>query len=118
MELTRTQLVNGSYVYPSDLIKLYPTKHFVERLNERGIGIDCIPSLVRVTKDNIHSAKTNEKNEFVSVVVRLKYSSTKYIFLVINPLDGALKTLWFREKGGKNGSGGRPHANPDSEQAI
>lgn len=114
MELTRTQLMSGKYSYPNDLIKLYPTKHFMDRLDERGIGLDCIPSLVRVTKDNIHSGKTNEKDELVSVVVRLNYSSTKYVFLVINPLDGALKTLWFREKGGKNGSRGRPQANPDS----
>jgi len=101
MDLTRTQLLKGDYVYPNDLIRLKPTKHFIERLNERGIGIDCIPSLVRVTKDNVHSAKTDNGRELRSVVVRLKYSSTKYIFLCFNPFDGGLKTLWFRDKNKK-----------------
>jgi hypothetical protein len=98
MDLTRTQILNGSYIYPNDLIKLKPTKHFIERLEERGIGLDCIPTLVRVTKDNIHSGKTDDGKELVSVVVRLKYNTSKYVFLAFNPIDGGLKTLWFREK--------------------
>ncbi len=98
MDLTRRQLVEGNYVYPNSLIKLKPTKHFIERLEERGLGIDCIPTLVRVTKDNIHSGKTDNGRELRSVVVRLKYNSTKYIFLCFNPFDGAVKTLWFMDR--------------------
>jgi len=54
--------------------------------------------MVRVTKENIHSGKTEDGKTLKSVVVRLKYSPTKYIFLVFNPFDGGLKTLWFRER--------------------
>ncbi len=99
MELTRTQILNGKYIYPSDLVKLHPTKHFIDRLEERGLGLDCIPTLVRVTKDNIHSAKTEDGKQLNSVVVRLAYSATRYIFLAFNPFDGYVKTLWFRDKG-------------------
>lgn len=101
MELTRKQILNGNFVYPSELVKLYPTKHFIERLEERGLGLDCIPTLVRVTKDNIHSAKTENGKELNSVVVRLAYNTKRYIFLAFNPFDGAIKTLWFRDKNGK-----------------
>lgn len=98
MELTRKQILAGNYLYPKELVKLYPTKHFTDRLEERGIGINCIPTLVRVTKDNIHSAKTEDGKQLNSVVVRLTYNSSKYIFLAFNPFDGGLKTMWFREK--------------------
>ena len=98
MELTRTQILQGDYKYPSKLVELKPTKHFLARLEERGIGINCIPSLVRVTKDNIHSGKTEDGKTLNSVVVRLKYTYHRYIFLCFNPFDGGLKTLWFREK--------------------
>jgi len=101
MDLTRTQLLKGEYIYPEDLIYLKPTKHFVERLEQRGLGLECIPTMVRVTKDNVHSAKTDNGKELRSVVVRLKYSSTRYIFLCFNPFDGSLKTLWFRDKNKK-----------------
>lgn len=98
MELTRTQILRGKFIYPSELVKLYPTKHFAERLEQRGIGLDCIPSLVRVTEGNIHSAKTEDGSKLNSVVVRLDYSATKYLFLAFNPFDGAIKTLWFRDR--------------------
>ena len=101
MDLTRTQLLQGNYQYPADLIKLKPTKHFIDRLEQRGIGLNCIPTMVRVTKDNIHSGKTGDGRELKSVVVRLKYSTTKYIFLCFNPFDGGLKTIWFRDKNKK-----------------
>lgn len=98
MELTRTQILKGNFIYPSELVKLHPTKHFINRLEERGLGIDCIPTLVRVTKDNIHSAKTEDGKQLNSVVVRLTYNTSKYLFLAFNPFDGAVKTLWFRDK--------------------
>lgn len=101
MELTRKQILRGKYVYPDELVKLYPTKHFMERLEERGLGLDCIPTLVRVTEGNIHSAKTENGKELTSVVVRLVYNTTKYLFLAFNPFDGGLKTLWFRDKNKK-----------------
>jgi hypothetical protein len=104
MELTRTQILKGNFVYPDELVKLHPTKHFIERLDERGLGLDCIPTLIRVTKDNIHSAKTEDGTKLNSVVVRLVYNASKYLFIAFNPFDGGTKTLWFRDKGNKKPS--------------
>lgn len=71
--------------------------------------------MVRVTKDNIHSGKTDDGKQLVSVVVRLNYNRTKFIFLAFNPYDGGLKTVWFRDKSKKHES---KVNDQDSEQAV
>lgn len=98
VNLNRTQILEGAYEYPEDLIKLKYTNHVTGRLAQRGIGIECIPSLVRVTKDNVYCGKTEDNKTLCSVVVRLKYTSKRNLFLCFNPRDGGLKTLWFKEK--------------------
>lgn len=97
-ELTRKKILEGDYKYPQELVKLVKTVHFRERLEERGIGLECFPSMVRVTKKNIHSAKTDDGEHLISVVVRLDYTSSKYIFICFNPYDGYCKTVWFQTK--------------------
>lgn len=101
MNLTRTQILNGDFKYPEGFIALKPTNHFKERLAERGIGLECMPTQVRVTKDNIHSGKTNDNKHLHSVVIRLKYNKYTNLFMCINPYDGAGKSLWFEDKKGK-----------------
>lgn len=115
MSLTRAQILKGDYVYPTDFVRLKQTTHFTERLEERGIGIDCIPTLVRITKNNIHSGEA-KGNRLTSVVVRIKYSSMRYMFICFNPKDGFLKTLWFRERRRDYGSGSV--AEEDSRQTV
>lgn len=97
-ELTRTQILEGNYTHPTDHVKLIPTKCFMNRLEEKGLELDCIPTLLKVTKENIHSGKTEDGETLKSVVVRIKYSSRHYMFLCLNPYDGAVKTLWFRKR--------------------
>lgn len=116
IDLTRRQILEGNYEYPTDLVTLIPTKHFMERLEERQLGLDCIPTVVRVTKDNIHSAKTLDGVRLTSVVVRLNYTNYQYLFLVFNPYDGGLKTMWFRPKNVKNEK--RSHNRGDSPKAV
>jgi len=118
-ELTRTQILQGTFMYPDDLIKLIPTKHFASRLEERGLGLTIVPTMVRVTPNNIHSGKTEDGKVLKSVVVRLKYSDSKYIFLAFNPFDGGLKTLWFRERGkyGNRRKGDTANVQ-DTQQAV
>lgn len=117
-ELTRDQILKGIIQYPSNLIKLNTTNHFINRLEERGLGLDCIPTMVRVTKDNIHSGKTKNGKTLKSVVVRLVYSPTKFIFLCFNPYDGFLKTLWFKDRKYDSGRRREISSPKDSEQAV
>lgn len=97
IELTRKQILQGNYIYPRELIKLKPTNHVRERLSERGMDLECIPSIVRVTEDNIYSAKCEDGKHLHSVVIRLKYTNTKDLFLCLNPFDAGWKSLWFRD---------------------
>lgn len=98
--------MNGNYLYPKELVSLKPRKHFIDRLEERGIGVNCIPTMVRITKDNIYCGEADGKY-LTTVVVRLKYTSNRYVFLCFNPFDGALKTLWFKDKKERNVNTGR-----------
>lgn len=97
MNLSRSKLLSGDYIYPTELVSLKPTEHFKERLEERGIGLECIPSMVRITRDNIYSGKIRNitQKRLMSVVIRLKYNS-KYMFICYNPFDGAAKSIWFK----------------------
>lgn len=98
MNLSRHQILEGNYIYPTELVTLKPTKHFKERLENRGLDLECIPSVIRITKDNIHSAKTEDNKHLHSVVVRLKYNK-KYMYICYNPFDGGAKSIWFSERG-------------------
>jgi hypothetical protein len=102
-ELTRSQILTGKYYFPREMVNLIHTNHLEERMKERGIGLNILPTKVRVSEDNIHSAKTDDGVNLNSVVVRLKYSSTKFLFLCFNPIDGAVKTVWFRDKKRRKG---------------
>ena len=103
--LKKNEILDMNLTYPSRLVKLIPTKHFNKRLEERGIGLTCIPEYVRVTRDNIHSGKTKDGKRLSSVAIKLSYSSTYDIYLSFNPFDGALKTMWFRRKRNGNRKG-------------
>lgn len=95
MNLTRLQIVNGNYKWPDNMIVIKPTKHYLEQMKNRCMGLDCIPTQVRVTKDNIHSGKTEDGVHLNSVVVRIKYTPYKYLFICLNPYDGGGKSMWF-----------------------
>lgn len=97
IELTRTQILKGNYLYPEKSITLDPTNHVFDRMLDRGLRIDNLPTKVKVTKDNIHSAKTLDGKHLTSVVIRIRYSMYQYLFLCMNPYDGGLKSMWFRE---------------------
>lgn len=96
--LNKNQILDMDLTYPSKLVRLIPTHHFRKRLEERGIGLTCIPQYVRVTPQNIHSGKTKDGKKLISVAIKLHYSTLYDLYLSFNPFDGALKTMWFRKK--------------------
>lgn len=97
MGLRRSEILKGTYTYPKSLIRLRKTNHFIERLEQRGIGLDCIPTMVRITPDNIYCGEEKD-GKLESVVVRLSYNSYMYIFLCFTTKWGVLKTVWFKRK--------------------
>lgn len=98
IELTRKQILEGKYEYPKGYITIKPTNHYLERLEERGIGLACVPWTVKVTKDNIYSGKTWDGKNLTSVVIKLKFSRWEDVFICLNPFDCGGKSIWFKEK--------------------
>lgn len=98
MWLTKEDVLKGKYYYPKTEIKLIATNHVLIRMKERGLDPSQIPAQVKVTSENIHSAKTYDGITIKSVVIKSKFDDDRYLFLVINPFDGGLKSMWFRPK--------------------
>ena len=83
---------------PTDrVINLTYSRHSLSRLGERYTGsLDVVPKFVRCSEKNIDSAYYIEE-KLKKIVVRLDYSETKWLYLVI--VDGYfVKTLWWRDK--------------------
>jgi len=98
MNLTRTKIINGDFAWPEKDIMIKPSRHYIEQLNCRLINRDSIPRKIRVTKDNIHSAKCKDGKRLTSVVVRVEYNEYKHLYICLNPYDGAGKSLWVKRK--------------------
>lgn len=98
MDITRQNILKGNYIFPTELVYLKQTKHVKERILDRTTGLIVVPEYVRVTLDNIHSAKCDDGKHLHSVVVRLDYNKQKWLFMCLNPFDGALKTIWWTNK--------------------
>lgn len=96
-DLTKKEIIKRGCEYPKELFNLKYTNHVIERLNKRCIGLDCIPTVLRVTEENLFSGRPDVNNRLTSVVVKLKYHGTRYLYLCCNPYDGGLKTIWFRD---------------------
>ena len=96
--LNRNQLLSGMFQYNKDLIELKYTKHYEERFKERSLGVECIPTVVRIKDENMYCGKTSDGASLSSIVVRLNYTSSKNLFLCFDPRNGVVKTLWFKDK--------------------
>lgn len=116
IEIGRKRIIEGDFIYPTDLITLIPSRHFKQRITERGFFADVIPTAVRVTKNNIYCAKTMDGKHLHSVVIRLNYNKSTWLFICLNPFDGAAKTLWFEDK--KKEKYENRNSKKDSQQAV
>lgn len=67
----------------------------MDRLTERGQGLDFLPSVVKITDSNIYSGRTKDNKKLNSIVIRMDYTGNKDLYLCFNPFDAALKTVWY-----------------------
>lgn len=97
--ISKEDFLKGNFRYPKSFIELKKSKHFYKRLVERGMFLDFIPSFVRITKDNVYSAKIINDKKICSITLTIKYSDNKNIYISLNPYTGLAKTIWFRRYG-------------------
>jgi hypothetical protein len=97
-KLCRSELLGGAYQWPGHWIQLRWSAHARKAIEERGLAQNSIPTVVRISKDNIYSGRTEDGKTLNSVVIGLKYSYRRFLFLALDPVTGTLKTLWFRNE--------------------
>lgn len=95
--LSRSQITGGQYVYPSTL-KLRFTDHFLNRFEERREEFSVVPKRIIIGKHNIYSGEINSKSRIIRLVLRIEYTSSKWMFLCVDTRSGAVVTFWLRNK--------------------
>lgn len=97
-ELNRASLLEKGLMPRERWIDLKYGAHSSDRKEERRVGsFDVLPNRIKCGVDNIHSACLKEDNSIKKLIVRINYSKSKWLYLVI--ADGYfVKTVWWRDK--------------------
>lgn len=97
VKLTRQEVLKG-YKWKEGLINLSLSNHCRRRIEERVDGeFPIVPTMVRITEKNICSGRAKGK-KLTSVKIRLDYKSDKWMYLIICPWSGVVKTLYINYK--------------------
>ena len=100
--LSRKEILNGGYKWREGLITLKLSKHAQRRVEERILGeLVIVPSICRITKENICSGRSKDGKSLTSVKIRLDYKKDQWMYLVICPWTGIVKTLYINYKNAK-----------------
>ena len=100
--LSRKEILNGGYKWREGLITLKLSKHAQRRVEERILGeLVIVPSMCRITKENLCSGRSGDGKSLTSVKIRLNYKKDQWMFLVICPWTGVVKTLYINYKNAK-----------------
>ena len=98
MNVGRREILEGNWKYRKDLIPLIFSLHAKKRMEERVEGqFMVVPTMARITKENICSGQAIG-DKLRAVKIRLDYSRHNWMFLVICPSSGVVKTLYIDGK--------------------
>ncbi len=117
--LNRKEVLEGGYEYRTGLIPLILSKHAIRRIAERIDGeFIIVPSVARITKENICSGRTKDGKFLTNIKIRLDYKRDKWMYLVICPSSGVVKTLYINYKDAKKENEARERQGIEEEQAC
>lgn len=98
-EWSRKKILEKGMVFPQGWMELIYTNHALDRLKERGKGsLVAGPRNINVSTLNIYKGYSYDDKNLHKVIVRLEFSSSEWIFLVILPHERVVKSLWFTKK--------------------
>lgn len=98
-EVRRKEILERNMLFREGWLELSYSKHAMSRLKERLKGdLLVYPKKVNISKLNINKGYTYGDMYLHKVVVRLEYKRDEWIFLVILPGNGVVKSLWFQKK--------------------
>lgn len=100
IKLTKEEILKG-YKWRGGLIPLTLSKHAQRRVEERVDGeFPIVPTMLRITEKNICSGRANGKR-LISVKVKIDYKTDKWMYLIVCPNSGVVKTLYINYKDAK-----------------
>lgn len=100
-EYNRKEIIEG-FKWREGLIPLRLSLHAKRRIGERMLGeFVIVPTMCRITPKNVCSGRSKDGKRLLSIKVRLEYTRDKWLFLVICPDSGVVKTLYLNYKDAK-----------------
>lgn len=116
-EYSRKEIIGGMK-WRKGLIPLIMSEHAKRRISERILGeFMVVPSVIRITENNICSGK-GRNGKLSSIKIRLDYSKDKWMFIVVCPNSGVVKTLYINYKDAKKEKALRKEANEKENCCI
>jgi hypothetical protein len=92
----------ASLVIPEVLLDLRYTRHAEERKNRDDYKLLVVPTVIRITKQNIVEAVTEDNATLKKATIRVEFDRTRDIVLVLEPLFNVTKakvvTFWLNNK--------------------
>lgn len=88
-------------IIPEILVNLQYTGHAIERQQNRIGGLKAIPSIARITKENVFEVSTENDIDCKKVLIRIPYDRKRDIVLVLELLSqekAKVITFWLNNK--------------------
>ena len=98
-EYRRKEILENNMIFKEGWIDLVYSNHAMERLKERLRGdVELYPKQINISKLNIYKGYSYGDRYLHKITVRLEYKKDEWIFMVILPGKGLVKSVWFSKK--------------------
>lgn len=114
-EYNRREVISN-FKWRKGLIPLRLSNHAKRRVEERILGeFVIVPTVCRITENNICSGRSKDGKKLISVKIRLEYTKDKWLYLVVCPDSGVVKTLFLNYKDAKKEKASRERQGIEEE---
>src|SRR5690349_14671795 len=99
-EYGRKKILEDKMFFKRGWLDIRYSQHAKERLKQRLRGsIILFPHKVNISDLNIYKGYSVDGKYLYKVIIRMEYKTADWMYLVILPDKGLVKSVWFEEKG-------------------